>query len=221
MAELIEPLCVSALNIAPEHDSGQVFLRVLHDSMFGGRGASNLLLPRLNLSTLFPEAAAHWVSARGAQIHLGRRVQIHRHRSAGWRVDDTEFDQVLLATAAPDAARLVGAAAASMPEGARRQAEAWFRTADGLQHTAITTVYAWGSGVALPQPLLALHSHMPGQTAGPAQFVFDHGQLGGPAGLLAFVVSASNTERHREDQLTWGDTAWASWAPDAHVVLTA
>ena len=25
----------------------------------------------------------------------------------------------------------------------------------------------------------------------PAQFVFDHGQLGGPAGLLAFVVSGA------------------------------
>jgi predicted NAD/FAD-dependent oxidoreductase len=29
----------------------------------------------------------------------------------------------------------------------------------------------------------------------PAQFVFDRGQLGGKAGLLAFVVSASNDER--------------------------
>jgi putrescine transport system ATP-binding protein len=34
-------------------------------------------------------------------------------------------------------------------------------------------------------------------------------------------VSQSNTERHRDDQLTWGDAAWASWTPSAHVVLTA
>ena len=38
---------------------------------------------------------------------------------------------------------------------------------------------------------------------------------------MVLKISASNTERHREDQLTWGDTAWASWSPDAHVVLTA
>ena len=38
---------------------------------------------------------------------------------------------------------------------------------------------------------------------------------------MVLKVSASNTERHREDELTWGDTAWASWSPDAHVVLTA
>ena len=35
----------------------------------------------------------------------------------------------------------------------------------------------------------------PSATPAPAQFVFDRGQLGGPQGLLAFVVSASTGER--------------------------
>ena len=39
--------------------------------------------------------------------------------------------------------------------------------------------------------MLALRS----SSAEPAQFVFDRGQLGGPCGLLAFVVSASSDER--------------------------
>ena len=34
-------------------------------------------------------------------------------------------------------------------------------------------------------------------------------------------VSQANTERHRDDTLTWGDRAWAQWSPSAHVVLTA
>ncbi len=38
---------------------------------------------------------------------------------------------------------------------------------------------------------------------------------------LILKISESNTQRHREDELTWGDTAWASWSPMAHVVLTA
>ncbi len=33
-------------------------------------------------------------------------------------------------------------------------------------------------------------------------------------------VSESNTERHRDDTLTWNDAAWASWSPSAQVVLT-
>ena len=32
-------------------------------------------------------------------------------------------------------------------------------------------------------------------SAAPAQFVFDRGQLGGPQGLLAFVISASRGDR--------------------------
>ncbi len=33
-------------------------------------------------------------------------------------------------------------------------------------------------------------------------------------------VSQAATERHREEALTWGDEAWASWSPSAQVVLT-
>jgi hypothetical protein len=51
--ELIAPLCVSALNTPPERASAQVFLRVLKDSLFATPGGSNLLLPRLDLSSLF------------------------------------------------------------------------------------------------------------------------------------------------------------------------
>jgi putrescine transport system ATP-binding protein len=27
-------------------------------------------------------------------------------------------------------------------------------------------------------------------------------------------------QRHRDDELTWGDEAWAHWSRSAHVVLT-
>ena len=200
LSDMIEPLCVSALNIAPAQASGQVFLRVIHDSMFGGPGASRLLLPRLDLTSLFPQAAARWITARGARVHLGRRVQIHGGENAGWRVDDAHFDQVLVATAAPDAARLVDSACKGLPNAARSEAAAWCRTALGLQHTAITTVYAWAKGATLAQPLLALRKQGTGQPVSPAQFVFDRGQLGGPPGLLAFVISASSTDRATAEQ---------------------
>jgi ABC-type spermidine/putrescine transport systems, ATPase components len=34
------------------------------------------------------------------------------------------------------------------------------------------------------------------------------------------AVSMANTERLRADAFTWGDVAWATWSPQAHVVLT-
>jgi putrescine transport system ATP-binding protein len=33
-------------------------------------------------------------------------------------------------------------------------------------------------------------------------------------------VSHANTQRFHDDELTWGDTAWAHWSRSAHVVLT-
>ena len=48
-------------------------------------------------------------------------------------------------------------------------------------------------------------------------FTVYHLQL---ASGLVLRVSESNTERHREDTLTWNDAAWASWSPSAQVVLT-
>jgi putrescine transport system ATP-binding protein len=41
-----------------------------------------------------------------------------------------------------------------------------------------------------------------------------------PSGAM-LKVSQANTERHRADELTWGDRAWAQWSDSAHVVLTA
>ena len=37
---------------------------------------------------------------------------------------------------------------------------------------------------------------------------------------LMLKVSMANTVRHRDDELTWGDTVWAHWSRSAHVVLT-
>ena len=39
------------------------------------------------------------------------------------------------------------------------------------------------------------------------------------SGLL-LAVSEANTARHTDNALTWGDVVWASWAPEAPVVLT-
>ena len=33
-------------------------------------------------------------------------------------------------------------------------------------------------------------------------------------------ISQANTARHKDDELTWGDTVWAHWSRSAHVVLT-
>ena len=209
MAEFIDPLCVSALNTPAHQASGQVFLRVLQDSLFSGRGGSNLLLPRADLGALFPEPAARWLQAQGRhQVLTGQRVQRLQPQHAGrWQVvgaagapgttDNAPevFDHVTLACPSWEASRLVAGVAgmAGLASAGR-----WSALAGALHFEAITTVYAHGAGARLAQPMLALRS----APDNPAQFVFDRGQLDGNQGLLAFVVSASEGERtHIEQQV--------------------
>ncbi|WP_077002609.1 hydroxysqualene dehydroxylase HpnE [Variovorax sp. KK3] len=186
--ELIEPLCVSALNTPVDRASGQVFLRVLHDALFTERGGADLLLPRVDLGALLPDAAGRWLERHGAHVSMGARVQALACDASGWHVDGQAFDRVVLACPPWEAARLAATA------GLRETAD-WARQAQALQHEAIATIYVTG-GTLLPAPVLALRA-APGA---PAQFVFDRGQLGGPSGLLAFVVSASAEERELLEQ---------------------
>lgn len=72
---LWRPLCVSALNTPPELASANVFLAVLRDTLGGEGEASDLLLPRVDLSQLFPEPAAAFVRAHGGEVRLRETVR--------------------------------------------------------------------------------------------------------------------------------------------------
>ena len=225
MAEFIDPLCVSALNTPAREASGQVFLRVLQDSLFSGRGGSNLLLPRTDLGALFPEAAMRWLVQQGGQVVTGQRIQrLVPLPSGRWQPAGTggaaqgseatdAFDHITLACPSWEAARLVDglATTAGLAAAAR-----WSATAGALRFEAITTVYAHASGARLPLPMLALRN----TAEHPAQFVFDRGQLDGQQGLLAFVVSASDGDRALIEQQVLQQAAAQLGLPGLHPVQT-
>lgn len=191
--DMIAPLCVSALNTPADRASGQVFLRVMKDALFGGHGSSNLLLPLTDLSSLFPDAAVQWLRQQGADIQLAHRVRelAASVESKTWRVDGTSFQAVVIAVDSANASTLVKSIAVT-PAGERLETQSWFERANAIQYEAIATVYAQAHQKSLAQPMMALKSDA---AVNPAQFVFDRGQLGGPTGLLAFVVSASALDR--------------------------
>ncbi len=187
LQQLIEPLCVSALNTASEQASAQVFLRVLQDALFGVRGGSHLLLPRVDLGSLFPQCAVQWLQTHGAHVATGKRVRQLHWCNPGWRIGEQTFERVVWASDASNAARAMSECALGVPPALASALREWAALAADLRFEAIATVYLWGEGVRLDQPMLALYS----TAQAPSQFVFDRGQLGGPTGLLAFVVSAS------------------------------
>jgi squalene-associated FAD-dependent desaturase len=181
MTQLIEPLCLSALNTALTEASATVFLRVLHDALLAGAGSSDLLVPRVDLGALMPDACLQWLKAHGADIHLGMRISAAQVNAL--QLSASADNAVLLACPPWEAARLTADIA---PKWAYRCAK--------LSHTAIATVYLHCKDAGfkgLPRPMIALHS----DAQAPAQFVFDKGALSEQHGLLAAVVSACTAER--------------------------
>jgi len=202
---LIEPLCVAALNTPAGQASAVVFLRVLRDALFSGPGSADLLLPRIDLGALIPDAAMRWLVGRGVDVRLGTRVTALRRSGEDWQVETlvdgmtvaAPFDRVILAASPQESARLAAPHAAS-----------WSETVAVLRFEPIITVLLRAPpGTRLARPMLVLES---GPDA-PAQVLFDLGALRGssePAadGVLAAVIS--------------GAGAWVAMGLDAATDLT-
>ena len=178
------PLCLAALNTAPERASAQVFLAVLRDSLGAHRAASDMLIPRRDLSALFPLAAARHLEAAGATVRTGAKVSAIARHGERWRVDASGSavggtwaihpDAVVVATPPPAAAALL-----DLPQ------------LPAFDYEAITTCYLqYPPGTRLDRPFYALEDAPAAGHWG--QFVFDRGQLDAAQdGLLAVVISAS------------------------------
>ena len=167
---LWEPLCIAALNTPAERASAQVMANVLRDSLGGTRSASDMLLPQVNLSALFPEPAEKFIIEHGGTVHSGHRVSSLRRAGGAWLVDDIgPFAQIVLAVAPYHLAGLVT------------------ELAHQVEHFSwepiVTSYFSYPDWVGLPRPML-------GVDAGLAQWLFDRGALCGQRGLIAAVISA-------------------------------
>lgn len=127
-----KPLCVSALNTPPERASARVFLAVLRDTLAGEAEASDLILPRVDLSRLFPEPAAAWLAAHGGELRCDSPV-----RDLG--ALRAQFDAVILAVGPHQVKPLAPALALD------------------FEYQPITTCYLqYPAPVRLPFPMLGL-----------------------------------------------------------------
>jgi len=182
------PLCIAALNTPPERASAQVFLNVLRDSLGARRAASDMLIPRTDLTALFPHHAAAYVQHHGGIVATGTTVNAIRCEGIHWRIETANavnapgngdlFDGVVIATQTSHAAALLDDLLPDNPVPA-------------FDYEPITTCYLqYSPATRLPLPFFALLDSAAENRWG--QFVFDRGQLEQTqAGLLAVVVSAS------------------------------
>lgn len=183
--QLIDPLCVAALNTPADQASAAVFLRVLRDALFSGHGSADLLLPRVPLGDLLPRPALRWLANAGCEVRLGQRVvDLQPAAQGGWLVDGESFDGVVLACSAREAARLAAVHAAH-----------WAQEAGALRYEPIVTVILGCPGATFVHPMVSLSD-------GPAQFAFDLGAIGPERGRFSFVISGAAQWAHAGREAT-------------------
>ena len=177
--KLWEPLCIAALNTSVRKASAQVLLNVLRDALNRTRADSDMLLPRLDFTTLFPQRAADFVERHGGKVHLSCGVQAIIPQENGIKLvtaDGTRsFSHVICAAPPTVAAGLLR----PIPE-----LESIVQQIDALQPQPIYTVYLqYPAHVTLPHAMLGLHQRF-------SQWLFDKGRITGQHGLIASVISA-------------------------------
>ncbi len=174
-----QPLTVSALNTPIGTASAQVFANVLRDALAGKRAASDLLLPTVDLTALFPAPAADWISQRGGQVFLGQRVGsiTEDQQQVILQVGNTQhsFDAVIIAVGPHQRGDLLPV---------QLLADQATPAANPLRYEPITTIYlGFESTTALPGAMI-------GQTQGLVHWFFDRRQLFDGAATTELVVSA-------------------------------
>jgi squalene-associated FAD-dependent desaturase len=73
--QLWEPLCLSTMNTPIKDASANVFMRVFKDAFTNKRQDADLLLPAVDLSNLFPNAAVKYIEQHGGKVHLKSRIE--------------------------------------------------------------------------------------------------------------------------------------------------
>ena len=177
--KLWEPLCIAALNTPIHKASAQVLLNVLRDALNRSRADSDMLLPRVDFTALFPQRAANYVEQRGGKVLTSCGVKAIIPKNDGIELVTAQacqtFTHVICATPPVVAAGLLRPLATL---------ENTVTQIDGLEHQPIYTVYVqYPAHVALPHPMIGLHRRF-------SQWLFDKGRIAGQHGLLVAVISA-------------------------------
>jgi squalene-associated FAD-dependent desaturase len=189
--KLWEPLCIAALNTPVNIASAQVLLNVLKDALNQNREDSDMLIPRLDFTELFPQRALRYITRRGGHVLTSCGVERLLPHDIGMEVVTKRgslfFSHVICATNPVTASRLMRSFDALAPVIAQ---------IDSLQHQPIYTVYLqYPAHVTLPHPMLGLYRRY-------SQWLFDKGQVSGHHGLIASVISAEGLHQQlSQDEL--------------------
>ncbi|WP_019936215.1 hydroxysqualene dehydroxylase HpnE [Bordetella sp. FB-8] len=174
------PLCLAALNTPPEEASAELFASVLRDTLTGHLRDSDMLLPCVDLSSLWPDAAALRLTMRYHSTVRHMQIDADSVEIAGER-----FDAAVLAVPPQIAARLLEDAprAPGMTELLRNLQSFGYQPIATLN---LKLAQPW----LLPEPMLMLREDRTRNHWG--QWLFDRSRLTGRGAELAVVASAAS-----------------------------
>ncbi len=190
IAFLWEPLCLAALNTPIKTASSKVFLNVLKDT-FKSKHNSDFLLPRLDLSQLFSQPIARYVTANQGKVILNQRVKSVMPSNNGYKVitkeKSFEVSHVIIAMSPVRLRNVIG----DLPK-----LNFIAEQTDSYDYQPIYTIYLqYARDATLPKPMLGL-------AGGVSQWVFDRGVLCGQSGLMAVIISAQGKhQQYTQDTL--------------------
>ncbi|VAW62032.1 Phytoene desaturase, pro-zeta-carotene producing [hydrothermal vent metagenome] len=184
---ILEPVCLAALTTHPQQASAKTFRTVLQQTFNAPASYTDLLIPRTDLSPLFPALAEKFILHHGGEIKT--RSKLNSLQTNNGLVESIyvnneklSFDQFILATPPSVTASLLKDI---------NETSAIYKQITQLKFEPISTLY-----LQFKQPV-SLPATMTGMLNGLTEWVFER-RVDGYADVLAAVFSA----RGEHSQLT-------------------
>lgn len=192
--QLWEPLCLATMNTPITKASANIFMRVFKDAFTNKRKDADLLIPTVDLSSLFPHAAIKYIEDHGGEVHLKSRVEkldVINSKVTAIRVkkenndsQSIESSNVIIATAPQNLKKLTSDYS---------ELETLNQNIEKLHYEPIVTVYLqYPEDTKLTQPMIGMSSTL-------TQWVFDRGSLCRQAGLMSIVISSEGKHMGMDD----------------------
>jgi squalene-associated FAD-dependent desaturase len=175
---LWEPLCLAALNTPIRRASSQVFLNVLRDSFARKKSDSDMLLAKLDLTSLIGEPIRRYIQSNNGEVCHATidKIAITNHGyTLSSSIGERSFSHVVLAVAPHQLDKIAPNTLVGDVLGDKVQA---------FSYQPITTLYLqFSTDTRLPLVMQGLVNSI-------SQWVFDRGQICDQHGLIAVVISA-------------------------------
>lgn len=192
--QLWEPLCLSTMNTAIDKASANIFMRVFKDAFTNKRNDADLLLPAVDLSALFPDAAVKYIENHGGKVYLKSRIETieinnNKVTSVSAKTENNpalkvDTSKIIIATAPQNLVNLINPHAGLT---------AVTNKIEQFNYEPIVTVYLqYSEEVKLTQNMLGMSSTL-------SQWIFDRGSFCQQAGLISVVISASGKHMAMDD----------------------